>query len=130
MATYEGIKAVTTVTRRRKLAEAERTGTIPPITHMAWGDGGHDPVTGEPLDADDEALTVMGEHTKVPIDSIEVSENVVTVTAVLDRSNAVGKTISSVGLYDSDGDLVAIRNKVPVVKDDDTWIEDIWTEVF
>lgn len=130
MATYEGVTAVTTIKRRGKLATAEQTGIIAPITHMAWGDGGHDLVTGAPLDADDEAIIIPGEHTKKPIASVVATGNEVTIVAVLERTDAIGETISSVGLYDSDGDLVAVRNRVPVVKDGDTRIEDTWIEVF
>ena len=48
----------------------------------------------------------------------------------LDYAHEVGQIVSTCGLIDADGDLVAYKNFSPKAKDADTRFEVQWTEQF
>ena len=86
-------KGIITVIGRKKLCKAHAGDiTLPPITQIAWGDGG---VTedGVPKATTGNEISLYNELLK--------------------------KNISEMGLYDSDGDLIAYRTFLRKGKDED-----------
>lgn len=115
-------KGVITVTGRRLICMAH-TGDapLPPITHMAWGDGGVDE-SGVPKGATGNEISLYNELARKEIESHEyVNEDHTTCRyrATLGKGEQTGKEISEMGLYDSDGNLIAYRNFLRKGKDED-----------
>lgn len=114
---------VITTVARQKLVKA-RAGdiTLPAIVGMAFGDGGVDssgnvitPPASQTALASElmrKALDAEGGHTYP--DSMTCRYKV-----TLSESELTGNEISEIGLYDSDGDIVAIKNFARKGKDDD-----------
>lgn len=95
---------------REKMVKA-RAGdiTLPPITHMAFGDGGTDEngvvITPTTLDS-----SLKHELLKAEIDSYTfISETTCRYTYRIKRTELGGKKINEVGLFDSEGDLVIVK---------------------
>ena len=121
----------TTKVGRAKFAAAHQTGTLPRITHLAFGNGGHDPATGEPVEFDDNRTTVPGQFATLrPVSSVKVNGMICTIVGRLDYNQEVGQIVSTCGLIDADGNLVAYKNFSPKAKDADTRFEVQWTEQF
>ena len=121
----------TTKVGRAKFAAAHQTGTLPRITHLAFGNGGHDPATGEPIEFDDNRTTVPGQFpTLRPVSDVTVNGMICTIIGRLDYNQEVGQIVSTCGLIDADGNLVAYKNFSPKAKDADTRFEVQWTEQF
>ena len=121
----------TTKVGRAKFAAAHQTGTLPRITHLAFGNGGHDPATGGPVEFDDNRTTVPGQFaTLQPVSSVTVNGMICTIVGRLDYNHEVGQIVSTCGLIDADGNLVAYKNFSPKAKDADTRFEVQWTEQF
>lgn len=122
---------MTTKKARDKFAKAHGGASIlPTIAQIAFGDGGHD-VLGNPIDVSDEWINLPGEFIRKDIDATEYpADMVVRIVGTLAFEEGVGKEISVVGLYDSDGDLVNAKTFQPIPKGDDTSIEVIWDEQF
>ncbi len=121
----------TTKVGRAKFAAAHQTGILPRITHLAFGNGGHDPATGEPVEFDDNRTTVPGQfETLRPISSVTANGMICTIVGRLDYAHEVGQIVSTCGLIDADGNLVAYKNFSPKAKDADTRFEVQWTEQF
>ncbi len=121
----------TTKVGRAKFAAAHQTGILPPITHLVFGNGGHDPATGEPVEFDDNLTTVPGQfETLRPVSSVTANGMICTIVGRLDYDHEVGQIVSTCGLIDADGDLVAYKNFSPKAKDADTRFEVQWTEQF
>ena len=121
----------TTKVGRAKFAAAHQTGTLPRITHLAFGNGGHDPATGEPVEFDDNRTTVPGQFpTLRPVSDVTVNGMICSIIGRLDYNQEVGQIVSTCGLIDADGNLVAYKNFSPKAKDADTRFEVQWTEQF
>ena len=121
----------TTKVGRAKFAAAHQTGVLPKITHLAFGNGGHDPATGAPVEFDDNRTTVPGQFTTLrPVSSVTANGMICTIVGRLDYAHEVGQIVSTCGLIDSAGDLVAYKNFSPKAKDADTRFEVQWTEQF
>lgn len=123
---------ITTVKGREKLAKAHMgAATLPAITQIGFGTGGHDTGTGLPLTPTGAETIVPGQVLKKNISSFSFP---ITTTAeivgVLDYTEANGVSISAFGLYDSDGDLVALKYTTPKPKASDTRLEITWDEQF
>lgn len=124
---------VTTQIARDKFAHAHGgDDTLTAITEIAFGNGGHDAGTGEPIPPDDTATTVPGELIKKAIDShsYPVATTLEIVGNVDDIELGTGYEISSCGLYDADGDLIAIKTFSPKTMSADMIIEVTWDELF
>lgn len=109
--------SIVTTLARQKLVKA-RAGVIelPPIIGMAFGDGG---VTenGAVL-MPDEAL--KNELFRKEIDGFkEITSTCYRYTCILDKTELEGAAISEVGLYDAEGDIIAIKNFKRKEKDGD-----------
>ena len=120
----------TTKVGRAKFAAAHQTGTLPRITHLAFGNGGHD-AGGNPIAVDDNRTTVPGQFATLrPVSSVTANGMVCAIVGRLDYAHEVGQIVSTCGLIDDDGDLVAYKNFSPKAKDADTRFEVQWTEQF
>lgn len=120
----------TTKVGRGKFATAHATGTIPRITHLAFGNGGADSY-GNPIAVDDNRTTVPGQFTTLyPVSSVTPSGMTCTIVGILDYDKEVGQVISSCGLIDQAGSLIAYKNFSPKTKDADTRFEITWIEQF
>ncbi len=108
---------VITIAGREKLAKARAgVANLPPITHMAFGSGGVDG-TGEPIIHANTVTQLGNEELRVVV---SISNPVVTTNRY---SGSIGKLeladvqISEIGLFDEDGDLIAIRTFTKKQKD-------------
>lgn len=125
------VKKTKTVTAREKLASSYNTGTMSTITQVGFGDGGHDADTGEALDTDDTLNQVPGEVLKKAIESSSVTGTVFKAVGLAnDTEISLGVDVSSVGFYDSDGDLVAYMNTTPKTMSENMTIEIEWYDEF
>ncbi|MED0735680.1 hypothetical protein [Aneurinibacillus thermoaerophilus] len=117
---------------REKIAKAYAgEGTVSPITQIGWGNGGHNPSTRAPVAPNDEWAQVPGEFLRKTLDdkSFPISTTL-RMNAALLEAEGNGQEVSVCGLYDADGDLVAIKTFTPKKKDGDTEIEVQWDEEF
>lgn len=122
---------VTTLKAREKFAKAHAgVAALPVIAQIAFGDGGHDAL-GEPIPPTEDLVATPGEFIKKNIESVELpNTTTIRVLGALDFSEGIGKQVSAVGLYDSEGDLVGVKTFAPKAKDTDTRIEIEWDEQF
>ena len=107
----DSTNGVITVIGRKKLCKAHAGEiTLPVITHMAWGDGGVDEAGTPKLATGSE----IENHVFV-----NDEETACRYTATIDKGELTGKEISEMGLFDSDGDLIAYRTFMRKGKDAD-----------
>lgn len=112
--------SVITLARRINLARATSgvLAPLPPITHIAFGDGG--------VDADDQPIMPTADQTSLkhevgryPIDTPTFPvPTTVAYTAEIPESDLVGTRLSEMGLVDADGTLCAIKTMYIKQKDD------------
>lgn len=124
--------SITTSTARQKFAQAHGgDAALPAITHVGWGDGGHNTETGLPIPPTSELTQVPGQFLKKAISS-HTYPNFVTLRLVvsLGVTEGNGKNVSACGLYDGAGDLVAVKTFTPKGKDDEMEIVIDWDEEF
>lgn len=130
---------VTTIKAREKFAKAHAEGLpVPKITHAGWGTGGVDS-NGIVIPPKASQTSVAGEFLKKPIESVSYPNKdkgdytlvKFTMTISPTDEGALGKEVSSCGLYDEAGDLIAIKNFGKKKIDADTTdIEISWEETF
>lgn len=124
---------VNTELSRDKFAEAEMNDgiVIPEISQVAFGNDGYDDVAGEVKEPSSTATQVPGEFIKKAYESLEKIENgVYRINFQLDYIEGDGQDVSSCGLYDSDGDLIAIKNFEPITKTTENQIVIEWDRQF
>ena len=112
--------AVVTLIARRKMVRA-RAGEmdLPPIVGMAFGTGGVDS-SGNPVQplVSDEGL--KNEVFRKAVDShVFTDDTTCRYLCTLAASECVDEEISELGLYDSDGDIIAIKTFKSKGKDSD-----------
>jgi len=122
---------VTTVKAREKFAKAHKGDiTLPTITKIAFGDGGHN-LDGTPIKPTGTETEVPGEFIRKNIDGMSLPiSTTLQILGNLDFGEGEGKHVSAVGIYDSDDDLVALKTFSPKIKDNDTRIDIQWDEKF
>lgn len=122
---------VTTKVAREKFAKAHRGDiTLPTITEIAFGDGGHN-LSGEPISPSGNETEVPGEFVRKMIDGTSFPiDTTLRILGNLGFEEGEGKHVSAVGIYDSDGDLTALKTFSPKVKDNDTRLDIEWDEKF
>lgn len=111
-------EAVVTTKARVKMLKA-RAGDTPlsPIVGFAFGNGGTDG-DGNVLVPTESQESLGNELLRKEIDCYELkNETTCRYECTLLSHELAGTSISEVALYDSDGDLVAIKNFVPKDKD-------------
>lgn len=107
-----------TTKARNKLARA-RAGLIqlPPIQGMAFGTGGTD-VSGAPIMPGAESL--YNELFRKDVDGVkEITETCYRYVCTLSKADMAGEAISEIGLFDLEGDMVALKTFGKKYKDDD-----------
>ena len=124
------LNTIITVKARENMAKS-RAGdlSLPAIAGMAFGDGG---VSGGTVITPTASQTTLNhELYRKAITSHEyVSSTTCRYYCTLTTSEMVGTSISEIGLYDANGDLVTIKNFLPKGKDSDIeltfYIDDIF----
>lgn len=112
--------AIVTVKTRNKMMRS-RAGeiTLPKIEGMAFGNGGVD-ASGQVIAPDEKQETLTNELLRKPIDGYKIlTETSCRYECTLEKPELAGESISEIALYDTDGDLVAIKNFMPKGKDGD-----------
>ena len=116
--------SITTLARRRALAQATATGApVNPVTHVVFGNGGQNP-DGSLIQPETTATRVEGEVGRYPVDAppMLLPENVETTvryrTTVPANALEAGTTINTAGLLDSNGVLQAVQVFFPVSVND------------
>lgn len=112
--------AVVTVSARNKMMKA-RAGEIklPKIIGCVFGDGAVDE-DGNVLNPNETDSTLRNEIFKKQIDGYEIiSPTSCLYRCTLENNELSGKIINEIGLYDEDGDVVAIKTFFSKGKDDD-----------
>ena len=105
---------------RKKLVQA-RAGAIslPPIVGMAFGDGGID-ADGSIKPPEQSQTDLNSELFRKAVDGYSFPEETTCrYVCTLEETELAGKSISELGLYDSEGDIVCIKNMTAKGKDDD-----------
>jgi len=113
-------KAVTTTVAKKKMLLA-RAGEkpLPKIAQMAFGCGGAN-AQGEAMEPSEGQGSLKDELIRKDIEKHEaVSDTQVKYFCTLEEGELAGESISEIALVDAEGDLVAIKNCAPKVKDDD-----------
>jgi len=105
---------ISTILFRQKVATAHLNGTsLPQVTQVGWGTGGVD-INGNVLASNGNAIVVPGEVIRNNVISKTLSQDGLSITyhcsLSYDDPGVLNQLISSAGLYDDDGDLVAIQN--------------------
>lgn len=125
------LNTIITVKGRENMVKA-RSGDIslPAIVGMAFGDGGVD-AGGNVKTPTANQSTLNDELYRKTITSHEyVNSTTCRYYCTLTTSEMVGTSISEIGLYDANGDLVMIKNFLPKGKDSDIeltfYIDDIF----
>lgn len=115
-------QAVITETGRRKLCKAHAgDAVLPKIIRMAVGDGGVDS-SGIVQGTTGKEVGLYQELIRKEIDSHTYQNDEETTCRYsmrLDETELVGKSLSEIGLYDEEGDLVAYKTFLPKGKDED-----------
>ncbi|WP_023641008.1 phage tail protein [Dickeya zeae] len=103
------VKYMTLLTQvgRAKLANAAASGKMLNITHMGIGDGGGNPTTPDPAQT-----ALINEKRRAVLNALRVdpnSPNQIIAEQVIPE-NEGGFWLREIGLYDVDGDLIAVAN--------------------
>jgi phage-related tail fiber protein len=113
---------MTNVFRQKLAAQLAGGAAAPAVTHVAFGDGGHD--------ADNRPISPTGQnslqHELLRSGVLEVTHPDAYSTAVVgrvERGELVGEVISEAALVDAAGDLVAVKSFAPSWKDADKEID-------
>lgn len=112
--------AIITAASRQKMVKA-RAGaiTLPPITQMAFGNGGVDG-QGDPISPSESATGLNNELLRKNIDGYTFPTTTsCRYTCTLSELELAGQNINEVGLIDSAGDFVAIKTMTNKGKDSD-----------
>lgn len=111
--------AVVTIAARRKMVRARAgVAALPAIVGMAFGDGAQ--VGGDVAAPQPEDTALKNELLRKAVDGFEeISDTCYRYICTLTHQELVGKNINEIALYDSDGDLVAIKSFLSKGKDDD-----------
>jgi hypothetical protein len=111
--------SIITLYRRAKLCKVTSGAetTIPPITHVAFGDGGAD-ASGSPLDLPADRAGLQNEIARYPIISVAYpAPTTARYTVTIPRDELDGARISEAALVDSSGAACAIKNMYVKQKD-------------
>lgn len=99
-----------TKTRRHKIVLASAGEiSLPKIVGMAFGDGGTD-AQGQPVPPDENQTALTHELLRKPVDRYTIADQfTVKYECTLLEGQLAGESISEIGLYDEDGDILSIR---------------------
>ena len=111
MKTMAVIKGVITAVGRKNSAKLTPSKVLSPIAQMGWGDGGVDE-NGTPKVVTGEETALFSELMRKDVEEpVYVNDGHTTCryASTLEDNDLVGKEISEIALYDSDGDMVMIQ---------------------
>lgn len=113
-------EAVTTYDFRKRLATHFYNGqTLPQITQMAFGDGGHDS-NGDPISPDPNKTSLNNELLRKDLASVYQEDDFSTTgQGRIAKSELVGADVSEAGLLDANGNLLGFKNFSPKGKESD-----------
>lgn len=119
---------ITTTIQREGLAKAiAGTDPLSKVVKVGFGNGGHDPVTGQPTPPSAGTTQVEGEFIKKDIDGFQFPiSTTVAFELKLGYLEGNGKDVSAIGLYDTDDNLVALKHIVAKPKTQDTELTFLW----
>lgn len=126
------MSSVTTDKARDLFADAHYQGVaVPQVVEMGWGDGGVDG-GGNVITPSGSLTTVPGEFIRTAFTGVVKDGLTVTFTSeiIYTDPDALGKDLSSCGIYDDLGNLIAVKNFKAKNIDDETRIEVDWRELF
>lgn len=112
--------AIVTLSARKKMVKA-RAGLIslPPIVGMAFGTGGVNGV-GVPMPPSVDDTGLKNEVFRKPIDSyVLIDDTTCRYFCTLSTEECTDKDINELGLYDAEGDIIAIKTFKSKGKDAD-----------
>lgn len=110
---------VTTKAKKKMLQARAGIAPLPKIVGMAFGDGGTND-SGVIIPHSPEQNTLHHEVLRKPVDGYEVvSDTKIRYSCTLGESELAGTYISECGLYDADGDIVAMKAFMKKGKDGD-----------
>ncbi len=113
-------QGVITKIGREKLCKAHAGDiSLPPIVQMGFGNGGVE-ADGTVIPTTGEEITLRNELLRKDIDGHTYPETTTCrYSTRLDKLDLANQNISEMGLFDSEGDLVAYKTFLPKGKDDD-----------
>lgn len=105
--------------REKIAAHLAGKGTLKPVKYMAFGDGGHKP-DGSVIPPSENQKALKHQVLKKELSYIK-QEDVLSVTGagVIEKAECVGVALSEAALLDADGELVAVKNFAPKIKESD-----------
>jgi phage-related tail fiber protein len=105
--------AIFTTLGLTRLSEAQASGVALAFAHVAVGDGG-----GNPIAPDASMTALVNERARVVTNSVSVSPDALNVVRVegLIPSSVGGFTIREAGVFNRDGELLAIASYPPIYK--------------
>lgn len=112
------MKSIITKVRRKKMAEAGKTGTVAKITQIAVGKGGVDAQGNVRIVTDVDTKLSNELLRKAYSDCRAASDTSMVYDIKLEPDELVGEYISELMLIDDDGDPVAFMTFLPKGKDD------------
>lgn len=111
---------LTTYFREQIAAHMAGKSTLAPIKYMAFGDGGHDLVTLEPLAPSEGQNALKHEVLRKTLNVITQEDSLsVTGKCTIASNEIVGVHLSEAALVDANGKLIGIKNFAPKVKEGD-----------
>jgi len=100
-----------TIYRREKLAQitSGAISTIPPITHVAFGDGGNDG-EGNPIPPSEHQTSLNREIGRYPVAPVDFPVSTTArYASTIPAPDLAGEVINEAALVDSEGNLCAIK---------------------
>lgn len=111
---------LTTYFREQIAAHMAGKSTLAPLKYMAFGDGGHDPATMEPLSPSENQTSLNHEVLRKELTLIKQEDSLsVTGKGSIESSELVGTYLSEAALIDSDGKIIGVKNFAPKIKEND-----------
>lgn len=112
--------AITNIGKRKIIAARAGRITLPPIDGMAFGDGGVDS-DGNVLEHSKDDTELFHEVLRKKIydysRAINFDLNLCEYSCTLTTTELNGVKISEIGIYDTEGDIIAMQSFVPKIKD-------------
>lgn len=122
MSTVNKNVVITTIAREKLVKARAGDIALPKIVGIAFGDGGVNS-NGAVITPSTTQTELVNELLRKTLDAEDGHTYPSSMTCrykcTLAENELAGKEISEIGLYDEDGDIVAIKNFVPKGKDDD-----------
>ena len=111
---------LTTYFREQIAAHMAGKSTLAPLKYMAFGDGGHDPTTMEPLAPSENQTSLNHECLRKELTLIKQEDSLsVTGKGSIESSELVGTYLSEAALIDSNGNVIGVKNFAPKIKEND-----------